>query len=530
MKKISPDILLAFATIILFTFFTQCNKDDYELEFGPQKTFFKINNRDTLEAPATVYFVNGTQNADAYRWTFPDGKIIESNQTTDNSDFEGVQPDAVLYEQPGVFTATLVSTADGKEESFEKTFTVYKPKPKIFTDPNAIKFLEPVTFSATYYTYPGTDKDVSFSWDFGNGKTSIQATPTVTYDKPGLYKVTLTLNDTQESLVTTRNIEVKGELAPTLYATDAITNKMVAKKLYTVAPSEVFETDLSLGLHPLGISVYQDQVIVTEAGDNIKYSAWGTPADGKIIKTNLQGSSQTTITTTDEGGNAYVRDPFSCTVDDEGNVYWVNRFEGVRKLSILEENAAYPAVFIALIAADIGESSTYGWTDGDVNYVDGEIWYSKHGSGKGLYKYSTDGTFLSKVDNLVDYKIRSFAVDLNRLKIYIAVNIASGGLDPGLYVTDIDGSNPTLIDDLANFSNEGGDAEKTYITDMEIDQKSGYLYYPYRDKADIDDTGAVIGDGSSSGIKRYRLDGSQTPEFYISGIIPYGVGLDKEDR
>ncbi|WP_236978905.1 PKD domain-containing protein [Membranihabitans maritimus] len=510
--------------------FNSCQKDEEMLTFGEATTYFKIGNSDTLEAPAILDFINGSKNVDSYHWTFPEGKVIENGLVTEKTAYTGIQPEGVLYEEPGNYTATLNTTVNGESNSMELHFDVLKPLPTIFVSPTAIKFLEPVTFSAKLYMYPGKENDVTYSWDFGNGETSIQANPEVIYEVPGNYTVTLTINDTEETLTTSKAIEVKGELAPTLYATDAISGKLYRKKLFNSAPSELKATDLSLGLHPLGVNVYQENLVISEAGDNIKYSAWGTPADGRIIKTNLSGGGMKIITTTDEGGNAYVRDPFSSTVDDEGNVYWVNRFEGVRKLPLASENAAYPDVAIPLLAADIGESSTYGWTDGDVNFVDGEIWYSKHGTGKGLYKYSTDGNFISKIDALSSYKIRSFAVDLENLKIYIAINIASGGVDPGLYVTDIDGNNISLIDEMPDYSTEGGASEMTYVTDMEIDSENGYLYYPYRDRNDIDDSGVVVGDGSNSGVKRYKLDGSLKPEFFIKGIIPYGIGIDKEKR
>ncbi|GAA5221573.1 PKD domain-containing protein [Membranihabitans marinus] len=507
-----------------------CDKDDNDITFGPATTYFSIGNSDTLEAPVTVLFINGSKNVDTYQWQFQNGDVVVDNALTGLESYTGIQPDGVRYEEPGQYSAKLITTVDGTSNEMDLSFEVFKPQPRISTDPEAIKFLEPVTFNASLYTYPGKENDVTYQWDFGNGETSTQKSPTVTFQTPGFYDVTLTINDTEETLTTTKVIEVKGELAPTLYFSDAITNKLMSKKLFTVAQSSAQPTDLSLGLHPLGISVHQNSVVVSIAGDNIKYSAWGTAADGQIIKSDLNGKNMKVITTTNSGGNAYVRDPFSSVVDDDGIVYWLNRFEGVRKMPIASENAEYPAVSFGVLAADIGESSTYGWTDGDLKIVDGELWYSKHGSGKGLYKFKTDGTFIEKIDNLASYKIRSFAVDLQNLKIYLAINIASGGLDPGLYVSDIDGSNIQLVDEMPDYSGEGSAAERTYITDMEIDVQNGYLYYPYRDKTDIDDNGGVIGDGSKSGIKRYKLDQSEAPEFYLQGFLPYGVGLDKENR
>lgn len=520
-------IYLVFALLILAS---SCEKEDPSLEFGEPKTYFKIGNSEELTAPEVVYFINGSQNVDEYFWEFQGGKLIEDGNTLDQESFEGIQPDGVRYDQPGTYTTTLTTTNNGAQTSKQITFDILKQQPSISFDVVAIKFLEPVTFIPTHYTYPGKENEVTYNWDFGDGNTSTQKSPTIIYEIPGEYTVTLTINDTQETLTATKQIEVKGELAPTLYFTDAITNRLMSRKLFTVATSEMEQTDLSLGLHPLSVSVSGDQLVVTEAGDNIKFSAWGTAADGRVIKSNLAGQNVEIITTTDEGGNAYVRDPFSATVDEEGNVYWVNRFEGIRKLPIASVEADYPEVFIPLLAADIGESSTYGWTDGDVVFVDGQIWYSKHGTGKGLYKFSLDGTYIEKVEGLASVKIRAFAVDLEFEKIYFAVNIESGGLAPGLYTSDINGNDIKLVDDLAGFSPEGGDAERTYITDMVIDAQNGYLYYPYRSELDIDASGLVVGDGSNSGIKRFKLDLTGSPEIYQSGVITYGIDIDRVNR
>jgi DNA-binding beta-propeller fold protein YncE len=165
-----------------------------------------------------------------------------------------------------------------------------------------------------------------------------------------------------------------------------------------------------------------------------------------------------------------------------------------------------------------------------VRIVNGELWYSKHGTGKGLYRFSTEGEFLSKFDNLFDLKIKAFEVDTVNQKIYLSVNNTAGGFDPGLYVCDIDGSNIQLIDPLEGYSTQGGEAERTYITDIVVDADGGYVYYPFRHDEDINLLGEIVGDGSQSGIKRWKMDGSEDPGFYLTGVIPYGLGIDHVKR
>ena len=56
-----------------------------------------------------------------------------------------------------------------------------------------------VPFSVKFSSEGTMDKDagdkLTYSWDFGNGKKSSEANPSITYDKPGIYKATLTVTD-----------------------------------------------------------------------------------------------------------------------------------------------------------------------------------------------------------------------------------------------------------------------------------------------------------------------------------------------
>jgi gliding motility-associated-like protein len=48
-----------------------------------------------------------------------------------------------------------------------------------------------------------------YFWDFGNGKTSLQATPTVTYTQAGEYTVKLTVNDSSVAIIKSNYIKVR---------------------------------------------------------------------------------------------------------------------------------------------------------------------------------------------------------------------------------------------------------------------------------------------------------------------------------
>jgi len=518
-----------------------------ELHTGESNAFFKVSNEDKLFAPANVYFTNASKNGEFYEWKFNGGNVVVDGQLTDSEMCMDIEPDYVYFQLPGEYIVNLKITADGVVKEFIDTVFVQKPQPKIFNSPEGILYGEEIKFYNTAYKYPGEEDLVTYEWDFGDG-TPKETTAEVmhVFASPGNYTVTLTVNDGHETIVVTKTVTAKKAIVRSLYVTDVLTGKLFRKMLYQDVDDEPrVQLPVNVGKHPLSVNVYKDRVIISDAGNHIKYSAFGTDADGRIFTVNLIGGDEYTITSGTDlngAGNEYVNDPFASCVDANGNVYWLDRFQGVRKLNYVERNAAYPitpaGIFAQITVADlVGESSTYGWTDGGIRVIDGELWYSKHGTGKGLYKFNLEkGTFMSKIDNLYEYKIRAFDVDLENSKIYMVIGMPSGAKEEGFYVCNIDGTNLTLLDNFMEggaevvLSREGGPSERTSITSVMVDNKSGYVYYPFRHKDDIDDLGVVIGDGSKSGVKRYKLDGSKSAEWYFKGVIPYGIGLDYELR
>jgi len=512
-----------------------CEKED-EKVWGDPIIGFSIVDVDNLNAPAEVQFINTSKHAESYNWTFPGGRIIRAGSLSNDTITTEIQPERVYYAFPGEYEARLKITADGQEQELNRSFIVKKPAPRIIYEPVGIVYDDTVTFSAVFFRYPGLDDQVTFSWDLGNGQTSNEASPVTTYNPPGQYTVRLSLFDGTETLEASVTITVQAEIAKTLYFTNAINQNLFKKMLYTGTdlPHENMGTDV--GLHPLSVTVFQERLVISVAGDHIRFSAVDTPPDGTIFTTNLQGGNRWTITKPGPELD-YRSDPFVSTVGPNGMVYWVDRFQGGRRIHYSEQDGDYPRPFVfheasegTPLATAIGVSSAYGWTDGAIRIVRGEIWYSKHGTGRGLYRFTMDGEYLGKFDNLFDLKIKTFEADLVNNKIYMALNQAAGGYDPGLYVCDIDGSNIRLIDPLAGFSMQGGEAERTYVTAIVVDSDGGYIYYPFRHEEDINFLGAIVGNGSQSGIKRWKIDGSEDPGFYVTGVIPFGIGIDHVKR
>ncbi|MGM0573434.1 MAG: hypothetical protein ACQESL_06695 [Bacteroidota bacterium] len=323
-----------------------------------------------------------------------------------------------------------------------------------------------------------------------------------------------------------------------MYFTNALDQSIHKKMLYSDTDLPHEDVQIDVGLHPLSLSVHEQRLVITVAGDNITWSPEDTPADGNIFTTNLEGGNRWTITAPGPlPDHDYRDDPFVGTVGPDGTVYWLDRFQGARQIHYTEQDADYPEPYIfdqasegSELAEAIGVVSAYGWTDGAIRIVDGEIWYSKHGSGRGLYRFTMEGDYIDKFENLFDLKIRTFDVDLENERIYFAVNMEAGGYEPGLYYSDINGQNIQLIDPLEGFSMQGGETERTFVTEIVVDAEGGFIYYPFRHAEDIDIEGEIIGDGSLSGIKRWKMDGSEEPEFYVTDVLPYGIGIDHVKR
>jgi hypothetical protein len=86
------------------------------------------------------------------------------------------------------------------------------PVPNLYLDPsehpvpNAVKVLEQVYFVGKDSYDPDSTGNLSYFWDFGDGSTSNQISPTNIYNQIGEYKVSLTINDSR--LTSTRFITI----------------------------------------------------------------------------------------------------------------------------------------------------------------------------------------------------------------------------------------------------------------------------------------------------------------------------------
>ncbi|HEV7454967.1 MAG TPA: PKD domain-containing protein, partial [Candidatus Saccharimonadales bacterium] len=146
-------------------------------------------------------------NADSWFWQFGDGGTsIDQNPI-------------YLYQDTGYFPITLTVTNNGCRDSFRIDRYIHiKPPIARFidssgcSDPFTRKFIDQSIGATSWY------------WEFGDGNTSTQRSPTHSYAAPGLYTVQLVVrNDTCEHL-TLRQVYIISEV-PDFTASDTVVCK-----------------------------------------------------------------------------------------------------------------------------------------------------------------------------------------------------------------------------------------------------------------------------------------------------------------
>ena len=142
---------------------------------------FTANATISCQPPLTVNFTNQSTGAISYRWSFGDG-----NTSTQ-------QNPSHTYTAFGNYTVSLIVTnASGCSDTLTEVSFVRIQRPVIQFPSLPQRGCVPYTtnFSANITTL---DNVTSYLWNFGDGNTSTQATPSHTYPNQGNYTVSLTI-------------------------------------------------------------------------------------------------------------------------------------------------------------------------------------------------------------------------------------------------------------------------------------------------------------------------------------------------
>jgi PKD repeat protein len=152
---------------------------------------FNANNTNGC-APLTVQFNNtSSSNATTFQWEFPGGTPSSSSDKNPT----------VTYSAAGVYSVTLTSgNAAGSGTAVQSNYVNVAAGPKA-------GFSSSVSGLTASFTNSSTNGN-SYSWNFGDTKTSTDANPSHTYAKDGNYTVVLTVTNACGTNTFTQNVAI----------------------------------------------------------------------------------------------------------------------------------------------------------------------------------------------------------------------------------------------------------------------------------------------------------------------------------
>jgi PKD repeat protein len=174
--------------------------------------------------PLAVAFTDQSSNGPTvWQWDFGDGNTSPEQNPTNT------------YLIPGTNSVTLtVANANGSATLTETNYIIVYPVPASDFTATPLAGSVPLTVEFTDTSLYGP---TSWSWDFGDGRTSSLCNPTNTYPGPGVYPVTLTAGNTYGT-----NVALK-------------TNYIA---VFAVRPQAAFAADPTSGWEPLTVQ-FTDQ-------------------------------------------------------------------------------------------------------------------------------------------------------------------------------------------------------------------------------------------------------------------------------
>jgi len=322
---------------------------------------------------------------------------------------------------------------------------------------------------------------VGYHWDFGNGETSTDKSPSVTYIAPGAYEVTLTVQPKEElhynQLVKKRTIVIKDPLAGaqvTLFFTDRTTKSVRHFLLDGNAPliQDFGHTGLD---KPYGIVIdtINDHVFVSDYGADV------------IYRYNIDGMGLTTVVSKATFGD--IAGPIGLFIWD-GKLYW-SQEGGIFRCNLDGSN---PEVWIAMPTTSAPEMPVHMAFDPATQII--YFTNDKYDFSGGVYRVNLDGTGLTLLVSGTDGG--AIAIDTEGGKIYYA------DYEKGICMANLDGTGEVVINTAV---------QNRFVWGMALNKPEGKLYW---------------GNRQSNVIVRANLDGS-TPENFATTVNPHGMTLDK---
>ncbi|MDR3714943.1 MAG: PKD domain-containing protein [Puia sp.] len=164
---------------------------------------FTADDSTSCQSSLTVNFKDLSTNATSWQWSFGDRAVTSTFQNPSHT-----------YGAYAQYTVTLtVSNSVGCSNTVTKTNYVVLAVPSITLPNLPANGCTPYAFTPAV-SYQGADSVAAYSWNLGNGTSSNQAAPTVTYTVPGVYTVTLAITTKTGCTASASGIVTTGSSKP----------------------------------------------------------------------------------------------------------------------------------------------------------------------------------------------------------------------------------------------------------------------------------------------------------------------------
>lgn len=334
----------------------------------------------------------------------------------------------------------------------------------------------------------------AYQWNFGNGQTSTEANPVITYDTPGLYTVTLTCtpenNVHYNKLVKTLVVNIKDPMAG------------LTQVLYYTSRSAS-----GGGVHMV---ILTDDAPLVQDFEQVDFSrAYGIAVDtanrkvyvsdyslGYIYRFDADGKNPVRILDVNVPGQEIVDSPEALMVVGD-KLYW-GRPGGIYRCNLDGTN---PEVYISTEGStpEYPIDMQYDEATGKVYLVNDRTDYTG-----GYFSVNFDGTNMTEV--LADIDGTAIEVDTETNKVYMAVYGVTGTpiTENGVYICNTDGTSLSKIGDFGSKATWG----------ISIDHERNKLFWGYK----------ITNSEPDGKIVRSNLDGSGQ-EDWLTGVSPHAMQI-----
>ncbi len=315
---------------------------------------------------------------------------------------------------------------------------------------------------------------VTYTWNFGDGTSSVEENPTHLYEEPGAYTVNLVI-------VTSASLEVK-DLSKTIVIKDP-----------NQTGTEVFFTDANVVYSALASDLIEVPVFTMLSGPSMQ-SAYGMVVDTVNNKLYISDYNGNAIYQSDlDGGNFIVfrsgtDSPTSLDIDyQENEIYW-DTSSGIQKASLDITDQSQMVDFVTGVAND-----PEGIAIDHTNRV--LYWVNYLG---GLSRKNLDGTGETELNPIIE----GGSIIVVNDRIYYDEYIGSG--DIRLKSANLNGGDVTTI--ATNITR--------VVYGLAYDSASNKIYW---------------GDRNPGVIMRANLDGSEAEAWFtLDGSSPRGICFGNE--